>query len=212
MRNSETFLLDGPAGALEAVLDYPAATSEPKAVALVLHPHPLQEGTMHNKVAWMLARSFVQLGAPALRFNFRGVGNSAGWHDNGAGETDDALAAFDWLQQRWPQAALWLGGFSFGAQVALRAVSQRPVQRLVTVAPPVARFKTQLTALPDCDWLLIQGDADDVVDPAEVIAWAGALAQPPQITVLPGAGHFFHGRLNDLRDAVLTHFAGSTIS
>lgn len=211
MRNSESFLLDGPVGALEAVLDYPAAIGEPAAVALVLHPHPLQEGAMHNKVAWMLARSFVQLGAPALRFNFRGVGKSAGQHDSAVGETDDALAALDWLQRRWPQAALWLGGFSFGAQVAMRAVTQRPVRRLVTVAPPVARFKTQLTALPDCDWLLIQGDADDVVDPNEVLEWAQALARPPVVTVLPGAGHFFHGRLNDLRDVVINHFSATTV-
>lgn len=206
MRNSETFLFDGPVGPLEAVLEMPAETAALSAVALVLHPHPLQEGTMHNKVAYMLARSFVQLGAPALRFNFRGVGKSAGRYDNAVGETDDAVAALDWLHKRWPQADLWLGGFSFGAQVALRAVTQRPVRRLVTVAPPVARFSAQLDALPDCDWLLIQGDADDVVNPDEVLNWARALSQPPAITVLPGAGHFFHGRLNDLRDAVVNHF------
>lgn len=211
MRNSETFLLDGPAGVLEAVLDLPADTAAPTAAALVLHPHPLQEGTLHNKVAYMLARSFVQLGVPALRFNFRGVGKSEGLHDNAVGETDDALAGLDWLQARWPQADLWLAGFSFGAQIALQAVTQRPVRRLVTVAPPVARFKTQLTRLPECDWLLVQGDADDVVNPAEVIAWAQALATPPQLAVLPGAGHFFHGRLNDLRDVIINHFAATVV-
>jgi len=161
---------------------------------------------MQNKVAYMLARAFNDLGAVSLRFNFRGVGRSAGTFDQGAGETDDALAAIDWLSARHPGLPLWLGGFSFGSYVALRAQSRRPVQRLVTVAPAVERFDTQGITLPNCPWLLVQGDADEVVSPQAVLDWARGLPKPPRIVELPGAGHFFHGRLNELRDAVVAGF------
>lgn len=204
----DTFFIAGPAGRLEAVLDMPAGVSEPRAAALVLHPHPLHEGTMHNKVVYMLARSFLQLGAPALRFNFRGVGKSEGRYAEAVGETDDALAALDWLQERFPAAELWLGGFSFGAQVALRAVNQRAVQRLVTVAPPVGRFRgAPWFEPPRCAWLLIQGEEDEVVDAGEVAAWARAVQPAPDFVMVPGSGHYFHGKLNELRNAVLGRFA-----
>jgi hypothetical protein len=185
-------------------MDHPVAA--PAAVAVVCHPHPLQGGTMQNKVAYMLARAFNDMGAVSLRFNFRGVGKSAGTFDSGQGETDDALAAIDWLMAQHPGLPFWLGGFSFGAYVALRAQSQRPVQRLVTVAPAVERFDTDDIKLPVCPWLLVQGDADDVVSPQAVLAWARSLAKPPRIVELSGAGHFFHGRLNELRDAVVAGF------
>ncbi|MGH8115228.1 MAG: alpha/beta hydrolase, partial [Rhodanobacteraceae bacterium] len=122
----------GPSGNIEGLLDSPAGT--PRAVAVVCHPHPLDGGAMTNKVAYILARAFNDLGAVSLRFNFRGVGQSVGEFDNGVGETDDALAALDWLAQQHAGLPLWLGGFSFGAYVALRAQSARAVQRLVTVA------------------------------------------------------------------------------
>ena len=161
---------------------------------------------MHNKVAYILARAFNDMGAVSLRFNFRGVGASAGTFDNGEGESGDALAAMDWLQARHPGLPLWLGGFSFGAYVALRAQSQRPLGRLVTVAPAVERFATGPIVPPTCPWLLVQGDADDVVPPGGVLAWAAAQLQPPKLVILEGAGHFFHGRLNELRAAVSAAF------
>jgi len=163
---------------------------------------------MQNKVTYMLARAFNDMGAVSLRFNFRGVGKSTGKFDNGVGETDDALAAIDWLTARHPGLPLWLGGFSFGAYVALRAQSRRPVARLVTVAPAVERFQTEDIVLPGCPWLLVQGDADDVVSPRAVLAWAQALKSPPRIEVMAGAGHFFHGRLNELRESVVAAFKG----
>lgn len=199
---AESLFLDGPAGRLEALLDTPGDGEDPKAVAVVLHPHPQHQGTMQNKVAHMLARSFVDLGAPALRFNFRGVGKSEGAFDDAVGEVDDALAALDWVHDRWPAAELWLGGFSFGAQVAMKAVNRRPVQHLVTVAPPVYRFIDNPPEPPRCDWLLIQGEADEVVDAQQVLAYARGLAQPPRIETLPDTGHFFHGKLNRLRELV----------
>jgi alpha/beta superfamily hydrolase len=196
--------LIGPAGPLETLLEVPADLTAPHAVAVICHPHPLYQGTLHNKVAYTLARSALGCGAPALRFNFRGVGTSAGSFDDAAGETDDALAALDLMHARWPDAERWLLGFSFGAQVALRAAAQRPLAKLVTVAPNVPRFRADHPAAPDCPWLLVQGLEDELVPAAEVLAWAGALGRPPRIASFPGVGHFFHGHLHELRDAVST--------
>lgn len=198
---TEACSFQGPAGTLEGILDWPAAA--PTAVAAVCHPNPVQGGTMQNKVTYILARAYNDMGALSLRFNFRGVGKSSGSFDNGVGETEDALAAIDWLTAQHPGLPLWLGGFSFGAYVALRAQSRRPVRRLVTVAPAVERFNVTAVATPSMPWLLVQGDADDVVPPQAVLDWAAALTPPPRLAVLKGAGHFFHGRLNELRDAVV---------
>ncbi|HET7394925.1 MAG TPA: alpha/beta fold hydrolase [Gammaproteobacteria bacterium] len=205
MSGSESVQFTGPAGILEGLLDSPA--NVPRAVAVVCHPHPLFQGSMHNKVAYILARAFNDLGAVSLRFNFRGVGRSEGGYDEGTGELADALAAMDWLGSRHPGVPLWLAGFSFGAYVALRAQNQRPVQRLVTVAPAVERFDTTLIEAPRGPWLLVQGDADEVVSPQAVLDWAKGLAVAPRLAVLKGAGHFFHGRLNELRQAVVDTFA-----
>lgn len=205
MSASETVHFRGPAGALEGLVDKPAG--QPSAVAVVCHPHPLYQGSMHNKVAYILARAFNELGAISLRFNFRGVGASEGEYADGVGETADALAAIDWLTAQHPGLPLWLAGFSFGAYVALRAQSQRPVRRLVTVAPAVERFDTSAIVLPTMPWLLVQGDADEVVEPRAVFDWVAGLAVPPQLAVLEGAGHFFHGRLNELRQTVVDAFA-----
>lgn len=203
-RHNAPCSFSGSAGNLEGLLDDPDTV--PMAVAVVCHPHPLQGGTMQNKVAYMLARAFNDMGAVSLRFNFRGVGQSAGKYDEGRGETDDALAAIDWLLAQHPGLPLWLGGFSFGSYVALRAQSRRQVARLVTVAPAVERFASSDIVPPVCPWLLVQGDADDVVSPQKVLAWARALPRPPRILEMSGAGHFFHGRLNELREAVAAGF------
>ncbi len=203
--------VSGPAGHLEVLLDEPVGEISVEHVAVVCHPHPLFGGTMTNKVVHILARTFNDLGAPAVRFNFRGVGNSAGSHDDGRGETDDTLAMIDWAKTRWPDAKVWLAGFSFGAAMALkasvaRASSQQPVDRLITVAPALrwlTRMKEQENApTPNCPWLIVQGDCDELVDAHAVQFWAESLSQPPDIKILAGAEHFFHGRLNDLRDAI----------
>lgn len=204
--NTETLLLPGPAGALEAVLELPSAVRG-EAIAVVCHPHPLHQGTMHNKVAHTLARAALGLGAPALRFNFRGVGRSSGAFADGVGETDDARAAIAWLQARYPGAALWLMGFSFGAMVALRAAPHVPVSRLVTVAPAVDRFRDDHPAPPAAPWLLVQGGADELVDAGSVRSWAERQAPAPDLLLLPGVSHFFHGHLHELRDAVETFLA-----
>jgi len=187
----------GPAGEIECAIDGPAGT--PRGLALVCHPHPLHGGTMDNKVVQTLARAFVQLGYEAARFNFRGVGASAGAWDEGRGETDDAQAVLAACRQ--PGQALLLAGFSFGAYVAARVAAALPAEqaaeRLVLVGPAASRF--DMPAVP-AGTLVIHGEADDVVPLASVLDWARPLAQP--VTVVPGAGHFFHGQLPLLKSLV----------
>lgn len=200
----------GPAGPLQALIESPrgsAAEDPVTVIAIVCHPHPLYGGTLENKVVWTLARSFADAGATAIRFNFRGVGTSAGAYDEGRGETDDALAVAAWARQQWPGAALWLAGFSFGGAVAARAAARAAADRVVLVAPAVGRIEIG-TVTPVSPWLVVQGDADEVVPAADVTAWAAQLDPPPLVRVLPGAGHFFHGRLTELREAVLEFVQG----
>jgi len=193
--------IPGPEGILEArwaAPDHPV----PAICAVICHPHPLYGGTMDNKVVTTLVRAVAAQGAATLRFNFRGVGASEGRHDGGVGETSDLLAVIDWATSRWPGARLWLCGFSFGAYVALAAASARTVDRLVTVAPPLRRMDVDSLVLPRCPWLIVQGSADELVDAADVQSWARSLSPTPDIAVLSGASHFFHGRLADLGAAV----------
>ncbi len=204
---AERTALAGPAGPLQALIETPqpegGATQVVTAFAVVCHPHPLYGGTMDNKVVYTLARTLEQLSAPAIRFNFRGVGSSAGRYDEGGGETDDALAVIAHGRQRWPGAQLWLAGFSFGGAVALLAAVRGEAQRLITVAPGISTVPVTDAEPPRCPWLIVQGDADEVVPPEAVRAWAQRLSPAPELKMLPGAGHFFHGRLNELRDVVL---------
>jgi uncharacterized protein len=198
----ERVLIPGPAGGLEAIVEDPAIGAATRC-GVVCHPHPQFGGTMDNKVVHTLARTLQELGMPTVRFNFRGVGKSTGSYAEGVGETDDAVAVIDWSLKRWPGAALWLAGFSFGASIAVRASAQRPAAVLITVAPAIQRLETGPTPGPATRWLLIQGDQDELVNHAEVIAWAGKRSPPPQVTVLPGVTHYFHGRLQELKAAVL---------
>ena len=205
--HSENLFLEGPAGRLEALLDTPADTRI-RACAVVLHPHPQHGGTMQNKVAHTLARAFTSLGFAALRFNFRGTRGSEGSYGGGDGERDDALAAMQWLRTRVPGRPLWLGGFSFGAAIAIRAAAEDTPAGLVSVAPAVKRFVGGLSRQPDCPWLVVHGDADEVVDVDDTVAWVDSLVPGPELLVLPGVDHFFHGRLVDLREAVTGFVAG----
>ncbi len=196
----ENLELQGPSGPLEASLTVPAGT--PRGSAVVCHPHPLFDGTMQNKVVHTLVRTFAGAGFATLRFNFRGVGKSAGAYDEGIGETDDALAAVAYLGGRFDSSALWLAGFSFGAFVALRASTRMDCSGLVLVAPPAGKFDFTAQPLPACPTLVVQGDADDVAPPDDAVEWVNATAPGPELVVLEGVGHFFHGRLNQLRNAV----------
>ncbi len=197
----ERLPIAGPAGTLEAILG-DTEVARGSSYAVVCHPHPLFGGTMDNKVVTTVARALNDNGIPTLRFNFRGVGASAGIFDHGVGETADADAVASWGAQRWPGRTLVIAGFSFGASVALRLAQQRVPRHLITIAPAIQLFEASSTAVPPCPWLVVQGDADDVVDPKAVIEWVNALNPKPRLVVMPGAGHFFHGRLQQLRDAV----------
>ena len=204
---AETLTIAGPVGPLEARLEFPERAPDAdgsfRVFAVACHPHPLFGGTMDNKVTHVIARAMTECGAPAFRFNFRGAGASAGKFDNGRGEVDDLAAVVAEGRRRFPGAALWLGGFSFGAFVALRAAQTLKPAKLVAVAPPVARLELGSVAHPDCDWMLVQGDADDVVPPEAVLAWAAEQPRLPRVHVLAGAGHFFHGKLHELKPLVL---------
>lgn len=200
----EALTIAGPAGGLEALLEVPAAGA-PTAAALVLHPHPLHGGTMQNKVAHTLARSFVTLGVAALRFNFRGVGASYGEHDGGVGEVDDACAAAAWLRDHFPSMPLFLGGFSFGAAVAVHAAARIEPRGLVTVALPFDRIDGPIS-LPSVPWLLLHGSADELIGLDALIAWLNEQPPGPELHVITGADHFFHGKLVELGSGVEAFF------
>jgi len=205
---NEQLFIAGPVGRLEAVHESPA-DSDPVATVVVCHPHPQHGGTLHNKVAHTLARTFVRMGFASLRFNFRGTEQSEGSFDEGVGELDDALATIEWMRERHPGRSLWLAGFSFGAAIAVRAAAVEQVDGLVSVAPAVQRFAAGLDNQPDCPWLIVQGDEDELVTVDETIDWMNGLQPGPALLVLEGAEHFFHGRLTDLREAI-TDFVEAT--
>ncbi|WP_095168961.1 alpha/beta hydrolase [Pseudomonas sp. Irchel 3H3] len=195
----------GPVGQLEALyLDSP----EPRGLALICHPNPVQGGTMLNKVVSTLQRTARDAGFITLRFNYRGVGASAGSHDMGTGEVDDAQAAAQWLRARHPDLPLTLLGFSFGGFVAaslggrLEAKGE-PLARLFMVAPAVMRLGDQ-DPLPQHGALtLIQPETDEVIDPQLVYDWSAALDRPHELLKVAECGHFFHGKLTDLKDLLL---------
>ena len=172
--------------------------------ALLCHPHPLHGGTLHNKVVYTLARALQGRGLATLRFNFRGVGASAGSYGEGRGEIEDARYAAAVLRERYPHRPLVVAGFSFGAMVAAHVAGVAAPNWLITVAPAVEREELAAGAVrrPDCPWLLVQGEADEIVNPQAVQRWAQAFSPPPTLRLLPGVGHFFHGRLHELTDAV----------
>lgn len=204
--DSQKLELDGPAGKLEALLEGPQE-SDAVACAIVCHPHPLHGGTMQNKVVHTLARSFIRQGFIVLRFNFRGVNESDGVFDDGRGELDDVFAAMDYLASRFPDLPLWISGFSFGAAIAVYAGAERRPAGLISIAPAVSRFTKNLSRQPDCPWLILQGDQDELVDVDETIAWVNELEPGPELQILEGAEHFFHGKVVLLREAVESFIA-----
>jgi len=200
-KQSDKFTLTGGAGLMECLLDLPP--DAPRGIALVAHPHPLYGGTMDNKVAATLARTFVALGYVAARFNFRGVGASEGVHDHGMGETDDMLVMLDHMQARYPGLPIALSGFSFGtfvmAQLQQRLEAEgRPAERLVLVG--TAAGKWAVPTVP-ADTILIHGEADDTITLTQVFDWARPQDIP--VIVIPGADHFFHRRLGHIKNLVI---------
>ncbi len=198
---AEHVVVPGPAGELESILEVPELQIEK--IAIVCHPHPLYHGTMNNKVVHALARTFQRMGVACLRFNFRGVGASGGSYDEGLGETQDALAATEFMRDRFPKAKLWMAGFSFGGAVALRAAGLVSADLLVTVAPALQKLDAAQVAIPDCPWLLIHGDRDSTVSCRGNLDWVSNLDNPPEIYIAHGVDHFFHGKLILLREVLM---------
>jgi alpha/beta superfamily hydrolase len=194
-RTLERYTIAGPAGALEVALNVPHAPLA--GIALIAHPNPVEGGTLDNKVVHTLAKTFFALGYAAVRFNYRGVGKSQGGFDNGPGEVDDARAVLAHARQRMRGLPLALAGFSFGGYIASKVAQCETAERLVLVGPAVKRFPV---APVDQDALVIHGEEDDIVPLADVLAWARPQELP--IVVLPGCGHFFHGRLPQLSRVV----------
>ncbi len=196
---TETRLLwPGPAGDVEMI----TTPGNKPITAIVCHPHPLYGGTMSNKVVTTLARTFHDKGLSTIRFNFRGVGKSAGVHDQGHGETDDVIAIAEWIKKERPGDALWLAGFSFGGFVAVSAALRLHPTQLVTIAPQVSRFEGLDLSTLSCPWLVVQGEEDDVISPEAVYHWINHLNPKPMLIRIPGAGHFFHGQLGELRQVI----------
>lgn len=201
----EKIFVDGPVGRIEVIMENPGA---PKGIALIAHPHPIGGGANTNKVAYTLAKTFVHLGYAAFRPNFRGVGATEGEHDEGVGETEDLLAVLRDAKCRCGDLPVALAGFSFGAycqtRVAKRlAESGHPAQRLVlvgTAAGFVEGTRNYDTESVPADTILIHGSADETVPLANVFAWAQPQDLP--VVVVPGADHFFHRRLHNIRDIV----------
>jgi alpha/beta superfamily hydrolase len=194
-------LIPGAAGAIDTLLNDPGETR--RGIALVAHPHPLMGGTNENKVVQTLAKTFFALGYAALRPNFRGVGQSAGVHDKGIGETEDLLTVIRYAQEQFGELPVTLAGFSFGSYVQTRVVKQISAERLVLVAPAVSRFETG--EVP-AETLVIHGEVDDVVPLTSVFDWVRPQNLP--VVVVPGSGHFFHGRLHILNHLVSRYCAG----
>lgn len=201
--HAERLALEGPEGRLQAVLE--GDTQPPTLLAIVCHPHPLFGGNMDNKVVSTLCRAVSEAGGVALRFNFRGVGDSQGAYSDGIGETEDLLAVHHWLTGRHPGVKLWLAGFSFGSYVAAHgaevlAANGTPAAAVMLVAPPVHHYDFQSIESIGCPLTVVQGEDDEVVPADQVFRWAGRTPLAPDLIRFPDSGHFYHGHLTELKE------------
>ncbi|WP_053094187.1 alpha/beta hydrolase [Cellvibrio sp. pealriver] len=199
----EQVLIPGPAGQIESSVhqgDEAGHFAGQNRLVVICHPHPVHGGTMDNKVVTTLMRTYRDLGIHVLRFNFRGVGKSAGCFDNAIGELQDLLAVLKWAKQAMPGVGLLLAGFSFGSSIAAQACYQVDgVQHLTLVAPPVERYPYDCDGRFPCALTVIQGDKDERVFAEGVYAWIDTLGSPAELLRYPEAGHFFHGYLAQLK-------------
>ncbi len=242
LREETEVLINGPSGQLEARVAGFKDSSEPTRVGIMCHPHPLHQGSMDNKVVTTVIRAWLNLGLATVRFNYRGVGKSAGSYGEGKGEIEDLKAIKKWVQEKAPAAELWLGGFSFGTYIATHVAAEQAVaeqaaaektkekivqgivqdnvqgnmqgnriKALLTIAPPVQHFAfdtlLQEFPLPSCPWLIIQGDQDEVVPVEKVSEFFEKYHEKKadlKLIIMPGASHFFHGRLVELQKDIET--------
>lgn len=202
-QNSATTFIKGKAGEIETVIIRPDAFTETTPIVVISHPHPLYGGSMTNKVVHIIAKSFTELDAITVRFNFRGVGKSEGEFDHGIGEAEDLQALVAELKQWHPQAPIWLAGFSFGAYVTTRAQAAIKAEKLLLVAPPVTMYSFDELDEITVPWVVIQGGEDEVIEALAVKNWVSKRPNQPQFIWMEAAGHFFHGKLNDIKDSLL---------
>lgn len=196
-------VLAGPAGALEVAVDLPEDdVARVPVTAVVCHPLPTEGGTMHNKVVTMAARALREQGVATVRFNFRGTGASEGRFDHGDGEREDLRAVAEWVRATRPGDQLWLAGFSFGAYVSIAMAAELQPSMLVSIAPPAGRWDFASVTTPTMPWLVVQGDADEIVDPQAVYDWIDRIKASPELVRMPDTSHFFHRKLIDLRGAI----------
>ena len=191
----------GPAGLLEALLDEPAA--EPRAVAVFGHPHPLHGGTMHTKALYQAAKAMPRIGVAALRFNFRGVGRSAGTFDAGAGEKDDFKAAIAFVSERYPDLPIWAAGMSFGSWIGMTAGAEDArVSLLLGIAPPVDRYDFEILKTSTLPKFIIHGEADELISIKDVRRFYSQIPEPKELVTIEDANHLFEGKTSMVGEAV----------
>ena len=193
--------IPGPAGSLEALLDTPPG--EPRAAAVLAHPHPLYGGTMHTRAVYHTAKALSRIGVAVLRFNFRGVGASAGAHDGGPGEMDDYRAALDFVAAKYPGRPLWAAGYSFGSWIAWNtALDDERVELLLGLGLPVNLFDFTPVKSSGKAKFLIHGDRDEVIPLRDIRRFYAELAEPKELVVIEDADHLFDGRTSEVGEAV----------
>jgi alpha/beta superfamily hydrolase len=199
------FFIEGPAGKIETVLAEPATI--PSGIAVVAHPHPLHGGTMDNKVVYTVFNSVLELGYIAVKFNFRGTGNSEGAFDHGIGEVEDVVAVAQSIQNQFIDHAgdlpLLLAGFSFGGGVQIQVAERLNPRSLILVSPSLRHADVLKVPENVKNTLIIQGDKDDIVPLNAILDWAAPQCLP--VVIIPGAEHFFHGKLNMLKRVILDY-------
>jgi alpha/beta superfamily hydrolase len=210
--------IPGPEGPLEALLDMPADGSKttPRAAAVFAHPHPQHGGTLHTKAVYQASKALARIGIVVLRFNFRGVGRSAGVFDGGPGEMDDFRAGLDFMAQRHPGLPLWAAGFSFGSWVALTVGAADPrVTLLLGIAPPVDRYDFGVVKQSDKPTFIIHGERDELVSLKDVRRFYSELREPKELIVIDAADHLFDGKTSEVGEAVedlLADFSESKVA
>jgi alpha/beta superfamily hydrolase len=206
-------LFNGPAGAVEGLIDEPPTGVTPRAAVVFCHPHPQHGGTMHTKTVFQGAKALARTGCVVVRFNFRGVGASEGTFGGGAGEQEDFAAAVDFVARTYPGVPIWAAGFSFGAWVALEAgATDARVEALIAIAPPVARegYVFPETLRSTKPKFFIQGSLDEVCPLKALRAFYATLEEPKELVVIDGADHLFDGRtleVGEVLEDLLADFA-----
>ena len=193
--------IPGAVGTLEALLDLPAGA--PRAAVVFAHPLPTEGGTMHTKAVFQGAKALTRIGCAVLRFNFRGVGRSAGTWDEGPGEMDDYRAALDFMAGRYPGVELWAAGFSFGSYIAMTCGAEDDrVCALIGIAPPVDRYDYAAVKRSTKPTFIVHGERDELIPLTAVRQFYAQLPEPKDLIEIDRANHLFEGQASEVGDAL----------